>query len=214
MKQLQAEHLHKSFDDLQQIYGDLSLNSIYGAGCTDNPDVMFVFMNPTARNIAASKNWSGIKAPWLGIKNIWNMFYKLGLINRNFLNAILQKHDWCEDFALELYNHVSDNRLYITNLAKCTQIDARQLDNSIFGQYITLLRDEISFVKPKTIVSFGAQVSSIMLGENIKISADNSDKSIEIQNKKFRVIPAHYPVGHGQRNMNKSIETIERILAK
>ncbi len=36
-------------------YGDKELDSINFGGCTDNPDVCFVFMNPTGRNIASNK---------------------------------------------------------------------------------------------------------------------------------------------------------------
>lgn len=67
---LQVTILHKEFDTLQQIYGAKELNSIYGAGYIDHPNIMFVFMNPTGRNVASSKDWKGMKAQWLGTKNI------------------------------------------------------------------------------------------------------------------------------------------------
>ena len=47
------------YDKLQLKYGDKNLDSIYNGGYTNNPDICFVFMNPTGRNIASSKEWHG-----------------------------------------------------------------------------------------------------------------------------------------------------------
>ena len=73
--------LNKEYDKLQKKYGDKRLDSIYNGGLINNPDICFVFMNPTGRNIATSKEWHGIKAPWIGTKNVWNLFYKLNVID-------------------------------------------------------------------------------------------------------------------------------------
>ena len=64
------------YDKLQLKYGDKNLDSIYNGGYTNNPDICFVFMNPTGRNIASSKEWHGLKSPWIGTKNIWNLFLR------------------------------------------------------------------------------------------------------------------------------------------
>lgn len=49
------EDLKVKYDKLQKKYGAKELDSIYNGGCTENPDICFVFMNPTVRNIASSK---------------------------------------------------------------------------------------------------------------------------------------------------------------
>ena len=67
---MELSYLNKQYDDLQMAYGSKDLDSIYYGGCEKSPDVMFIFMNPTARNIAAAKSWTGKKAPWIGTKNI------------------------------------------------------------------------------------------------------------------------------------------------
>ena len=41
---------------------------------------VLLFMNPTGKNIASDKSWKGRKSPWLGTKNIWGLFYKVGLL--------------------------------------------------------------------------------------------------------------------------------------
>ena len=54
--------------------------SIYNGGYTKNPNICFVFMNPTGRNIASCPQWKGRRSPWIGKKNIWKLFYKIGLL--------------------------------------------------------------------------------------------------------------------------------------
>lgn len=62
------DDLKIEYDKLQVKYGAKELDSIYNGGCTDNPDICFVFMNPTGRNIASNKTWKGLKSLGLGLK--------------------------------------------------------------------------------------------------------------------------------------------------
>ena len=73
--------LKKKYDKMQIKYGAKELDAIYYGGCIHNPDVCFVFMNPTGRNIASEKTWCGPKYPWLGTKNIWKLFHSIHLID-------------------------------------------------------------------------------------------------------------------------------------
>ncbi len=212
---MQLTKLFQEFDDLQSFHGHKDLCSIYGAGCIKNPKLFLLFMNPTARNVASSKNWKGIRAQWLGTKNIWKMLYSLSLISRKlFLQTQkLKPSEWTPDFASSLYLELAKNKVYITNLAKCTQIDARPLHNKIFLEYLELAKKEIAMVNPKHIISFGNQVSSILLGKSIKVSEyKKSDKEIlKVRNKKFNVYPTFYPIGQGMRNLPKAIRRIKLI---
>ena len=85
------DELKKYYDELQLKYGAPELDSIYSGGCDDRPDVCFVFMNPTSRNIASSKSWKGLKAPWIGTKNIWDLFYQLKLLDENVYKNQLER---------------------------------------------------------------------------------------------------------------------------
>lgn len=38
---------------------------------------------------------------------------------------------------------------YVTNLAKCTQLDARPLPDSVYKEYLALLYQEIDLIRPK-----------------------------------------------------------------
>ena len=49
---MKLEDLKSEYDKLQIKYGAKELTSIYNGGSTNNPNICFVFMNPTGRNIA------------------------------------------------------------------------------------------------------------------------------------------------------------------
>ena len=167
---LQLDHLKKDADRLQNLYGNPKLNAIYGTGCVQNPKLLFLFMNPTARNISSFPEWDGLRAPWLGTKNIWKLLYSLKILD----DTIFQKTQegprdiWTKDFAFNLYNELSKKSVYITNLAKCTQDDARSLKDKIFEAYLLITLEEIYAINPVMVISFGNQVSSILLGKKIR----------------------------------------------
>ena len=215
LEKMQVSTLHKDFDKLQQIYGDKELNSIYGAGCIDRPDVMFIFMNPTGRNVASSKDWKGIRAQWLGTKNIWKLFNRIGLLDSEIYQRIIsfKPSDWDYEFAEILYENIFDNKIYITNLGKCTQSDAKPLPNKVFEDYLELLEKEIDIIKPKIVITFGNQVSSIILNQSISVSKCRREHYLKnINNHIYKVYPVYYPVGQGMRNIDIAIDDILEIL--
>ena len=206
------EELVKKYDKMQKKYGDPKLDSINFGGCLENPDVCFVFMNPTARNVTSQKKWKGIKSPWVGTKNVWTLFNKLGLIDNEIYTRIrsIKESDWTYEFAEEVYGQVAKNKFYITNLAKCTQVDARALPDSVYKDYLNLFLKEMEIVNPKVIILFGNQVSSVVLGEKISVSQVRK-KEFLLKNK-FKCYSVFYPVGNGSFNVDKSIEDILYII--
>lgn len=205
------EELNKEYDKLQNKYGAKELNSIYNGGCTTNPDICFVFMNPTGRNIASSKSWEGPRYPWVGTKNIWTLFYKLNLLDEEIYQEIRNKkgREWTPTFTEDVYKNVKKHKYFITNLGKCTQLDARALPDEVLKQYLHLLEKEIELINPKVIILFGNQVSSIVL--NKKITVSNCRKQLfqkEINHKSYNFYAVYYPVGNGIFNIDKSIEDI------
>ncbi len=211
------DELKQEYDKLQNKYGAKDLDAIYNGGCTDNPDICFVFMNPTGRNIASNKNWKGIKSPWLGTKNIWDLFYLLDLLDKDIYYKIkeMKPNDWTEKFAEEVYDDVKKHKYFITNLGKCTQIDARELSNSIYKKYLHLLKKEINIINPKVIILFGNQVSSIVLDEKISVSQVRKKCYLKKINKTmYKFYSVYYPVGNGRFNIDKSIEDIKWIINK
>ncbi|MCI8308892.1 MAG: hypothetical protein HFJ45_01455 [Clostridia bacterium] len=212
---MKLEDLKVKYDELQQKYGAKDLDSIYNGGCENNPDICFVFMNPTGRNIASDKNWKGRKSPWIGTKNIWDLFYEVGLMDEKIYFKIkeIKPNEWTEDFADKVYKDVENHRYFITNLGKCTQIDARIIPDNVYKEYLDLLKQEIEIINPKVIVLFGNQVSSIVLNE--KVSVSQCRKKLfkkDINGKEYNFYSIFYPVGNGRFNIDKSIEDIKWIL--
>lgn len=126
----------------------------------------------------------------------------------------MKKHpgDWDYEFANTVYADVEKRKYFITNLGKCTQIDARPLSNDVLKKYLHLLEKEIEIINPKVIITFGNQVSSIMLNEKISVSQCRKKYYIkEINGKEHKVFPVFYPVGNGIFNIDKSIEDIKWI---
>lgn len=207
--------LNKEYDKLQKIYGDPTLHSIYNGGCEENPNICFVFMNPTGRNIASLPGWPGPYHPWLGTKNIWDLFYAVNLLDEDIYNSIksIKGSDWTPVFSKQVYENITNHKVFITNLGKCTQIDARPLKDSYFKDYLPLLEKEIKIIKPKVVILFGNQVSSIFLNEKISVSQTRKqyfDK--KIGKETYKCFPVFYPVGNGRFNINKSIEDIKYII--
>lgn len=212
---MHLEDLTKQYDKLQKKYGAKELNSIYNGGCTNNPDICFVFMNPTGRNIASEKTWKGIRSPWLGTKNIWDLFFSLHLINEEIYHKIksIRGREWTEEFCIEVYKNVEQHKIFITNLGKCTQIDARSLPDSVYKEYLDLLKKEFAIIQPKVIVLFGNQVSSIVLDEKIAVSKVRKKCFFkEIDGQTYKFYSVYYPVGNGRFNIDKSIEDIKWII--
>lgn len=211
----ELEKLNKSYDRLQKKYGAKELDSICNGGKINNPDICFVFMNPTGRNVASLKSWEGRKSPWLGTKNIWKLFNSVGLMDDSIYEEILSKKpkDWDYVFSDKVYQNVTDNNYFITNLGKCTQVDARPLPDEVLASYLKLLLKEIDIIKPKVIITFGNQVSSIVLDKKISVS-ESRKKYYEkkIKGNIYKIFPVYYPVGNGIFNIDKSIEDIKWII--
>ena len=214
---MKIKDLNKYYDKLQLEYGEPTLSSIYNGGCESSPDICFVFMNPTGKNVASTKEWKGRRSPWIGTKNIWKLFYNVGLIEKELFDKIqsMKATEWDEEFADYVYSKVEEKKFYITNLGKCTQIDARPLPDSVLKQYLELLYKEIDIIKPKKIIVFGNQVSTIFLGKKICVKSVRKEEfKIEINKKEYPVYAVFYPIGNGMRNIDLAIEDIKYIMNK
>ena len=133
------------------------------------------------------------------------------MLDEDIYNKIksIKGSEWTEKFADQVYNNVKKHKYFITNLGKCTQVDARTLPDSVFEEYVRLLENEIEIIDPKVVVLFGNQVSSIVLNE--KISVSQCRKKLfqkDINGKKYNCYSVFYPVGNGRFNIDKSIEDI------
>lgn len=214
---MNIKDLNVEYDKLQLEYGEPTLSSIYNGGCEKNPDVCFVFMNPTGKNIASTREWKGRRSPWIGTKNIWKLFYRIGIIDRDLFDNIKSKKacEWTEEFADLVYKEIENKKVFITNLGKCTQIDARPLPDRVLKEYLELLYKEIEIINPKKIIVFGNQVSSIFLNKKICVkSVRRQEFKMKIGDKDYPVYSVFYPIGNGMRNIDLAVEDLNYILNK
>ena len=202
---MNLKDLTMEYDKLQKKHGAKELDSIYNGGCQSNPDICFVFMNPTGKNIASSKDWKGLKSPWIGTKNIWDLFVNLNLLDKDIYTKIktIKGNEWTEEFAEDVYDNVKKHKYFITNLGKCTQIDARPLSDSVYKDYLELLKQEFNIINPKVIILFGNQVSSIVLEEKISVSEVRKKCFIkDINGVSYKFYSVYYPCGSGKKYKN------------
>lgn len=216
MKNIQITHLFDAFDRLQCIHGDKNLLSVYGAWCKKKPKLFLLFMNPTGRNVSCMKWWKWIRAPRIGTKNIWKLLSSIWVISKKTFEQIqkLKPSERTEQFSLEVYKEIAKNNIYISNLAKCTQIDASPLPDKVFKEYLDLIYEEIDHIKPQHIITFGNQVSSIVLNKKITVSGYKKAEYeiLNIKKHNYKVYPTFYPVGQGMRNLPKAITRMQNIL--
>lgn len=168
-------------------------------------------MNPTSKNIVFEPSWNGIRSPWIGTKNIWDLFVATNLFDVDIYNEIKSKkaNEWDKEFAEKIYDEMKRNKMFITNLGKCTQIDARPIQNSVYEKYLNLLEKEIEIVNPKVIILFGNQVSTVFLKEKTSVSLCRKKEFTKVINgKEYKCYSIFYPVGNGRFNIDKSIEDI------
>lgn len=211
----QLSQLFTEFDRLHALHGSAAHAPVYGAGETRRPKLCLVFMNPTARNISADPDWPGLRAPWLGTKPVWRLLTSLKLLDSTLANQIdqLKPGDWTPALAQTIYQDIALHSVYITNLAKCTQPDARPLTNKVMREYRTLMLKELDLLNPQAVVTFGNQVSSVIIGKSITVSnyPDSEYEELTTNNFKHLLFPTYYPIGQGTRNLLKAVSRIRKI---
>ncbi len=190
------------------------LQHILGSGAL-NPKLMIVFINPTARNMSSQSVWKGPRFPFIGRKRPWDIFEKVGWIDTNLLAEINEReNNWSYDFANKVNSALIKNRLYITNIIKCTSEDATLPKMSDIKSQMHLFEKEIIAVNPEMIVSFGSLPTNALLKEEIKVS-ELYEKTMEKGKPKFfkvkldkvyNVFPCYYPIGRG--NPTKAVEML------
>ena len=93
-------------------------------------------------------------------------------------------------------------------IGKCTK-----LPNEVYRQYLDLLLKEIAIIRPKKIITFGNQVSSIILNEKIAVSQCRKKSfTLNVDNQEYPVYPVYYPVGNGSFNIDKALEDLKWII--
>ncbi|MBN1644964.1 hypothetical protein JW851_02925 [Candidatus Woesearchaeota archaeon] len=195
-----------------------NLKPIMGNGKIDNPKIMFVFINPTIRNISSNPSWKSFRAPFIGTKQVWRIFHKAGLFDSELIYRINNSAVWSVGFAETVYKFLEKKGFYFTNIVKWTGQDAALPDSQKIGLFLPILEKEIELVNPKYIVAFGLIPFKHLTKKDIKLSdyflkvkKNNRLDSFDVQigSKTRKIIPCYFPVGRG--NPKKAVEILKLV---
>jgi len=182
------------------------LAPIVGNGKSSYPKFMFVFINPTSRNISSDPSWKGHRFPFIGTKQVWRIFHRAGLFDDALMEQINKQSTWSIGFADKVLLFLQKKSFYITNIVKWTGKDASLPDSEKINLFLPVLKREIEIVKPKYIITFGLIPFQNLTNKKIKLSDYHSavkkaDKlqfyDLDISDSGSKVIPCYFPVGRG-----------------
>jgi uracil-DNA glycosylase len=212
------EHI-QAFND--HYYPESKLKPILGGGKNYKPNTMFIFINPTKRNVASDPTWTGKRVPWIGITPIWKVFAKAGIISDELNEQIqLKKKLWSPEFTDFVYNQLESTGLYLTNIVKWAGEDAALPEKEKIKRFLPILIKEIELVQPEKIVCFGTipyfaltndKTNLKTIYEEFKLTNKVSYRVIELQNYQPKALACYFPVGLGQFNQPKAIEMLNAI---
>ena len=195
-----------------------NLAPILGNGKTNNPEIMFVFINPTARNISSDPNWKGPRFPFIGTKQTWRIFNKAGFIEEDLIEKINSDNNWTIEFTNKVLKALKDKNIYLTNIVKWTGKDADLPDSNKINLFLPILEKEIELVNPKYIVTFGLIPFEKLTKQKIRLKDYYKDiitnkklysYKIKINSIKAKVIPCYFPVGRG--DPKKAVEILKML---
>lgn len=217
---------YRTLDELWEYVHELSkrkfpensLAPIVGNGKTHKPKIMFIFINPTAKNISSAPTWRGPRFPFIGTKQIWRVFHKAGLFNSKLIRTINDNSNWSFKFTNQVLKFLQNKCLYLTNVVKLTGRDAALPDSEKIKLFLPILKKEIEIVHPEYIVTFGLMPFEKLTGQKIKLAKYYSGVmrnkklnfyDVQINSIKARIIPCYFPVGRG--NPKKAIRILKLV---
>lgn len=216
----------KSLDELwvqvrdlnKKRFPDNALAPIVGNGKTCKPKVMFVFINPTSRNISSDPSWQGPRFPFIGTKQVWRVFHKAGLFDDQLMAQINNQSAWSLAFTDQVLQFLRRNELYFTNIVKWTGQDATLPHAEKIKLFLPILEKEIELVQPEIIVTFGLIPFEKLAQQKIKLDDYYSEAmktkklktyELKISSQPAEVIPCYFPVGRG--NPKRAVEILNLL---
>lgn len=182
------------------------LQHILGGGAIRNPCFFFVLINPTYRNITSDPDHKGPRIPFMGVSSFWRILVESGFLPKS-LYFTTKRRTW-DKRDIELVNRtLVENRIYLTNLVKCTRSNAELPDKARTAWGLKILKEEIAITRPKLIITFGQPPFKALTGKNINLSEYYKDigsgrirfySSGLIGDKEYKVFPTYFPTGRGK----------------
>lgn len=193
-----------------------------GGGCSAQPRVMLVFINPTVRNITAHASWPGLRFPFAGKPKLWEILATAGFVRQDLPQRMAELGRTPEMVEL-LMEETRRQGLYITNAVKCVD-DGSNLPTAVrVAAGWPLLQSEIALVQPRYIVAFGLIPFRALTGCNIRLADQLWDvqqgrceffSSHTIDGQTYPVFPCYFPTGRGNPvAATKILSALHRQLA-
>jgi len=178
--------IYKEFDNCDRCKKENNpLLHILGGGRFQNPQFLFLFINPTHLNISSHRDYKGKRRyPFIGVRYFYRFLSEAGFLDNKIINDIYTK-GWQIEDENRIEQSLINNNVYITNLVKCTKYNPESPSKDIIKQ---------DFPPPPN--------KDICLKDYFKKIKDNSYKpikSVDILGKIYKVLPCYFPVGRGNR---------------
>jgi len=194
------------------------LHPVPGGGKALHPRIMGIFINPTTRNISSHSQWSGPRYPFVGIKSLWRVFHRAGILDNAVMGTIESYRSWTEDLATVVLDALNVAGVYLTNLVKRTYHGPQLPEQKMVEMFLPVLLKEIEIVRPQCIVTFGRFPLFHLTGQKLKL--DEYYRSIDktgslegfnllVNSRLYRVVPCYFPVGRG--SPGRAAEILERL---
>ena len=176
-----------------------------GAGCTDQPDLMFVFINPTVRNFTAQQEWPGAPVPFAGNPKLWQILAEAGWVRKE-LPVEMVALGRTQTMVAGLVEEARRQRIYLTNAVKCVDDGSKLPAAERVTAAWHWLETEIALVRPRQIVALGLIPFRALTGQDVRLVDElwaaqheevRSYASRPIAGTIYPVFPCYFPTGRG-----------------
>ena len=195
-----------------------ALAPILGGGQVSKPKAMFVFINPTVRNVSSDLDWQGPRFPFIGTKQVWRVFYRAGLFDSELMQQIESVSDWSVEFTGKVLKFLQDRGLYLTNIVKWTGYDSTLPGSNKIRLFLPVLEREIELVQPQYIVTLGLIPFESLVGRKIRLGDYHAEVmrtgelqfyNLAVGSADARVVPSFFPVGRG--DPKRAVEILKLV---
>lgn len=166
---------------------------------------MFVFINPTVRNISAHADWPGPRFPFAGKPKLWHILADAGFVGADLPQRIRTLGPTPAMVEM-LVAEAQHQQVYLTNAVKCVDDGSSLPPAARVSASWPLLQQEINFVQPRLIVAFGLIAFGVLTGRQVRLADQRWDaeqgrinlfSSRQIGDQTFPVFPCYFPTGRG-----------------
>lgn len=202
----QLANLNATLDECQVCCTvERNFRHVPGGGWINEPEAMFVFINPTVGNVSAAASWPGVRFPFAGKPKLWQILAEAGLVEAELPNLIATLGA-TPAMVEHLITATHARRLYMTNAVKCVDVGSSLPRAARLAEGWKVLQAEIAIVRPKTIIAFGLIPFQLLAGHTVRLAdalwAAEHDQIMEftskaIDGRTYPLFPCYFPTGRG-----------------